>query len=469
MKEKFRYLFKNTGLMFISNFASKILVFLLVPFYTSILSTGEYGTYDLLYTTVQLLVPILSLNIIDSVMRFSIDAPKNDQKKAFTVGMKYTFGSTFLLAIVVFILAKFFKLEILINFGLQFVVLYFSYILNYVITQFSRGIEDISGIAIAGIIGTITMIFFNLLFLLFLKQGIDGYFRAMSLSLLLPVAFLIIKEKLWNYLYIPCLKLKAGKYEKEMLVYCLPLIFINLSWYINNVSDRYVVTWFCGIDTNGIYSVSYKIPAILNAVQVVFIQAWQLSAIKEYSSTDGEPFYRKTYQGCQIIMVVLCSILIMSTNILAKILFSKEFYEAWYYVPVLLLYIVFNTLSGVIGGVFSAAKDSKKLAASGIVGAISNIILNIVLVKIMGAMGAAIATVISSIIIWRMRLVASRKYLKLKINYQRHYLTYLLLFSQAACMILINSIYMKYVIQVFFLLGILLINRKEVASVLKKG
>lgn len=42
--KKYKYLFKNVGLLTISNFGSKILSFLLVPLYTSLLTTGEYGT-----------------------------------------------------------------------------------------------------------------------------------------------------------------------------------------------------------------------------------------------------------------------------------------------------------------------------------------------------------------------------------------------------------------------------------------
>lgn len=44
---KYKYLFKNIGIMTISNFGTKILSFLMVPLYTNLLSTSEYGTYDL--------------------------------------------------------------------------------------------------------------------------------------------------------------------------------------------------------------------------------------------------------------------------------------------------------------------------------------------------------------------------------------------------------------------------------------
>ena len=70
---KYKYLFKNIGIMTISNFGTKILSFLMVPLYTNLLSTSEYGTYDLYQTTLFLFVPILSLNIADAIMRFSMD------------------------------------------------------------------------------------------------------------------------------------------------------------------------------------------------------------------------------------------------------------------------------------------------------------------------------------------------------------------------------------------------------------
>lgn len=464
VKEKFKYLFKNTGLLFVSNFASKILVFLFVPFYTSILTTAEYGTYDLLYTTVQLLAPILSFNITDSIMRFSIGMKQEEQNKAFTVGVKYVGMSILLGLLGFFIFSNCFQAKEIGQYTVQFILLFAAYGLNNMILQFSRGIDDVFGIAMAGVIGTLAMIVFNLFLMLYLQMGLDGYFYAMTLSLIVPALYLVMRNRLWRYFVPEQFHWHACKHEREMLGYCLPLIFINLSWYINNVSDRYVVSWFCGIETNGIYSVSYKIPAILNAVQVVFIQAWQLSAIKEFNAVDRELFYRKTYQGCQIVMTTLCSGLIFGTRILAKALFAKEFYKAWIYVPILLIYIVFNVLSGAIGGVFSAAKDSKKLAVSGIAGAVVNIVLNFVLVYFYGAMGAAAATLISSVVIWGMRTRASVRYIKMKINYRGHIFQYVMLVVQAIMMVCVNDVCLAYAGQaiVFILIG--LVNLKEMRS-----
>lgn len=67
------YLAKNTGYLAIGQFGTKLLSFFLVPLYTYVLTTEEYGTYDLLNTTTSLLIPILSLNICDASLRFPLN------------------------------------------------------------------------------------------------------------------------------------------------------------------------------------------------------------------------------------------------------------------------------------------------------------------------------------------------------------------------------------------------------------
>lgn len=462
MRNKFKYLFKNMGLLFISNFSSKILIFLLVPLYTSVLSTEEYGTYDIIYTTVQLLTPILSLNISDAVMRFSIGADRKSQEESFTCGVKFVSLGVFVTSLGIF------AGKILIPNGhftpylMHFLWIFVAYILNNLVIQFARGIDDISGIAISGVLSTITSIVLNIAFLLYFKLGIDGYFYAVVISSLIPVIFLGIRNRLWSYLTPGSDWLKLSPYEKEMLNYSIPIIWVALYWYINNAADRYAVTLFCGIDVNGLYSVAHKIPAILNVIQGIFIQAWQLSAIKEYDKESGEIFYRRVYQGCQIIMSIMCSGLLLFNKVVAHILFAKEFYTAWVFAPFLLLSVVFNILSGVAGSVFSATKDSGKLATSAIVGSTVNVILNFILCFTIGGIGAAIATFISSVVIWFMRMKALRKHMYLKLNYKRHILQYALLLVQATLMICLqNNTTVLYVSQTLLLFATMLVSFYE--------
>ena len=49
---------------------------------------------------------------------------------------------------------------------------------------------------------------------------------------------------------------------------------------INNASDKYILTYLCGISVVGIYSVAYKIPTILSVLGTVISKAFTVSAIK---------------------------------------------------------------------------------------------------------------------------------------------------------------------------------------------
>ncbi len=44
---RYKKLIKNTALITVGNFASKLLTFFLLPLYTAILTTAEYGVADL--------------------------------------------------------------------------------------------------------------------------------------------------------------------------------------------------------------------------------------------------------------------------------------------------------------------------------------------------------------------------------------------------------------------------------------
>ena len=102
-----KYLVRNMGILTISNFSSKILVFLLVPLYTSILTTAEYGSYDLAVSTVTLFYPMLTLNIVDAVMRFSMDK-QVDNKKIVSIGFRFVSISCILFGLGMFILNRFY-------------------------------------------------------------------------------------------------------------------------------------------------------------------------------------------------------------------------------------------------------------------------------------------------------------------------------------------------------------------------
>lgn len=464
MDGRYKYFIKNVGLLTIGQFGTKFLSFFLVPLYTSILTTAEYGTYDLFNTTIGLLVPILTLNIAESSLRFAIDKDSN-KKEIFTISIFYLLIASAIITVVIGINHIFGIIEIVDDYGYLFILMFIVNVLVGILTNFTRGIDRVSDVSISGIISTTVMLCLNILFLVNFKMGVIGYFLANILGSLAQSLYLFIRIKGWMYFSVKSLNKKT---KREMTDYSKPLIANSISWWINNASDRYIVTLLCGIAENGIYSVGYKIPSILNIFQNIFNQAWTLSAVKDFDSEDKDGFFSKMYNLYNFCMVLLCSVMIVLTKILAKFLYAKEFYEAWKYVPFLMIAIVFGSVSGYIGGIFSAVKQSKIFAQSTVIGAIVNLVLNIILVYFIGPLGAAIATSVAFWIVWVIRVKHLKKYMRIKLFLIRDYISYFILVIQSILLIVFNDNIVLYVIEFILLFFIILLYFKELSGLIKK-
>lgn len=448
----------------LSNFATRLLSFFLIPLYTNILTTTEYGTYDIFNTTISLLVPILTLNIQDAVLRFALDE-KYNRNAIVTIAVRYFFlGCGAVLAV----LAINEKIEIYpmgSAYTILFLLMFFSQGLSGVILAYTRGIDKITELSVSSVLASAVTIGCNILFLVYFKWGLIGYFLANIVGPLLQCLYLLLRTDFLRKIY---LKKNFIKERGEMLSYSTPLIANAVSWWVNNASDRYIVVFFCGLAENGIYSVASKIPSLLNIVQTIFNQAWTLSAVKNFNPEDKNGFFTNTYKAYNCLMVVLCSVIIVTDKILATFLYAKEFYSAWTYVPWLTIAIVFGALSGYIGGFFSAVKASKLFAQSTAVGAVLNLVLNIIFTPLIGPLGAAVATSISYFVVWAIRYVSSRRFITLRIHLLRDIVSYMLLVIQAIIILVVSNDYLLYVFECVLLLLIVILYRDDIFKMCRK-
>lgn len=460
-KDKYSYLVKNTLLFTISSFGSKILVFLLVPLYTSILSTADYGISDLITTTATLLIYIITINIADSVLRFSIDAEKN-KEKYLKYGLQILLYSSIMLIIGLFLVYKVGYLKWKPQYYIFLFLQFFSLAFYQIVSNFLRAIDKVKEVAVSGIITTFITVILNIILLVLLKMGIYGYLISMVSGSFVSSLYCTWVARS----YVPALfKAQVDRDTKiNMRGYSIPLIFNNVSWWMNTSIDRYFVAGICGTAANGIYAVSYKIPTIMSVAHSVFSQAWNLSAIKEYDKNDSDGFFSKTYGLYNALLVLLCSLLIILNIPIAKILFSKDFFTAWEYSSVLLVSIVFSSLGGFLGSIFTAVKDTKIFAVSTVISAVINCILNAVLIPQMGTIGAAIATLIAFFFIWLIRLICTRKYIIWRMNVVKDLIAYIILITQVFIEHTQNHGYMFQMIT----FGILLVVYKEQVAMCSK-
>ena len=402
---KYQTLAANTILMSVGTFGSKLLVFLMVRFYTGYLTPAEYGTADLITQTANLLIPLVSLDITDAVFRFAAER-RGGRTEAFSVGLRViTLGSAGLLLVIALLQ------------GVPAVRAYGFLLASFVIAScchalcahFVRARGNTALFAAQGLFNTALFIGLNVLFLAVFHWGIRGYVLSTTVANLITTGLLVFRARLWRY---AGLAPRRGL-RRQMLRYCIPLIPTAVFWWIMGVSDRYMVKWFLGSDANGIYAVAYKIPTILTILAAVFMDAWQLSAIAE---SDGDRqahlrFYGRIWDAFASAVFLCAGGIIALSPLLIRLLAEETYYSAWQYIPVLTLSRAAAAFSNFMGSVYVVTKQSKASFWTSLVGAGSNIVLNLWLIPQIGLQGAAAATFLSCLAVFLIRLVNARQLL----------------------------------------------------------
>ena len=71
--DKYKKLLSNTLIFAIGMFSSKLLTFFMVPFYTNVLTENELGTAGLVVQAANLLIPVVSCGVANSIIRYGLD------------------------------------------------------------------------------------------------------------------------------------------------------------------------------------------------------------------------------------------------------------------------------------------------------------------------------------------------------------------------------------------------------------
>lgn len=458
---KYKTLMSNTLLISLGTFGSKILVFLMVRFYTEYLSTSDYSTADLITQTANLLFPIISFGITEGVFRFALDSSAH-KKSVFSYGfLTISLGALLFFAIApVLGLVKDFE-----GFVWLIVVYTLASCYHALCSQFIRAEGKTALFAVQGILNTSLVIGLNILFLAAFNMGITGYVLSVVIADVLSAVFLIIKEKLWKQFTFKLNK----SVLKSMLKYSIPLIPTTVFWWITSVSDRYMVNGFIGSEANGIYAISYKLPTLLTLVSSIFMQAWQFSAVTESEGdkTEHAKFFSYVWRSFQAVMFLAGGVVIALARPAMKLLTTADYYSAWQYVPLLSVSMVFTAFASFTGTVYVVNKKSSISFLTALIGASVNIILNFLLIPSkLGVQGAALATAISYLIVFIIRSANSRKYIPFKLYSMHITLNTVILFIQTVTMIL-DTPYLV-LTQSLCIFGLAALNYKILSDFIKK-
>ena len=431
-------LVSDTIILSLGNVAQKIVLLLLMPLYTSLLTASEYGTVEIVISSVLILVPLATLNIHGAVFRFAIEDDGNREYL-----LKFSLGIILKATIIISIIAVILRLFNFEFYWTLIIILFSTYSLKFILADYVRAIGQVTLFAIAGICATLSLAMSNIIFFSIYKAGIEAYFVSIIISNLVNILILIFHSKdIW-----PCLlkslslksvyNLRAGnaKKGKEYLHYSIPLIPNTISWWINSESSKYILIFFWGVSFAGLYTAALKIPSIINLFSMVFQQAWQYYASKEIENKDKLVLFRSIYRNFCGFMLIICTILILLSKPISSIILKNEFFSAWIYVPFLIYSATIAVVSVFFGGLFIAEKNTKGLMKTTVVGSAVSLFLSLLLIQFIGIGAIVIASIIGNIVILLIRISMCSKKLNFTFNQKILLISLAFLLIQCFCIV----------------------------------
>ncbi len=424
MSSQIKNIAKNSLIYGLGRVSSKIVGFILLPIYTAHLTVHDYGVLGIIEITSQVLVQLLSLRLGAALHRWFYDKDYVDQRKSIFFSILFFLTVFVLLAI---ILAFFFIKEIslllfnteqfsyvltLMLFGVLFEIIYSTILthikleekaLFYSTTQVFKLIIDLS---------------LTVYLIVALNHGINGIYEAKMVGYFF---FFLITAK-----YV--LKNLQFKFDfavtKGMIKYSLPLAISSISGILLSITDRYSLNYITGLSDVGLYSLGYK---IANTTKIFVVSSMQLAISPVIFKIMDQPDAKETYNKILVFISILTIFSAVSISIFGKEIIelfakNKSYWASFRVIPIISLSIFFGMLKDNSTYGIYLTKKTAKVPIYVFIVAIINFILNILFIPYWGTMGAALATLISQILLFVFLILYSNHYYPVQFEFKKIFL-----------------------------------------------
>lgn len=259
--------------------------------------------------------------------------------------------------------------------------------------------------------------------------------------------FLIYKRSNWNSQYI-----------KFCIPLCLPLIFHNLSGVVLNQSDTLMIDYYRGKTETGIYGFCYSIALPISSIWYALNHAWIPEFYLLMSTGQNEKIQKHSKNYMYLFTSLTCGYMLIASEIV-KLLADDKYWEGIEILPYVIAGYYFVFLYSFASNYEFYKRKTKFIALGTFVAAISNILLNIVLIPRIGISGAAIATNLAYIFLFLLHDFIARKVMKGYLYSFKFYLSGIIPVSAVfiICYIAKGHWYIRWCMA--FVIGIFLIRR----------
>lgn len=402
----------NTGLVAIGNMGAKIIAFLLLPLYTSLLTTEEYGDYDYIITIITFLTPVITMCLQEAMFRYLIDArTQYAKKKVLSFSLAVILLSSIVWLTIIYAVSRLIDFR----YTILLIVNTFAGILYSFFTSALRGLGKVKEYALFSSAKNIAQVALNVVAILLLGWGVTGLLLAAITAELLGALACVIGGRLWRYISFGRLRFRDAK---AMMKYAVPLIPNSISATIINMADRVMITHMIGSDANGIYAIAYKFPNVFETVYHYFYTAWCESSARLLNGERDNvaSVYNQLKRTVNNFLFGAMLVAIAGMAILFRIFVKGDYTAGFSCVPILMFSIYFYCMGSYYTGIFTAFKKTNVILVSTFIAAGLNVVLNALLLTRLGIIWAATTTLVSTALMCLIRFVAVQKYARIRLD-----------------------------------------------------
>ena len=457
-KSKYIRLIKDTGIFALGNLGSKLILFFLVPLYTNYMTTEEYGIADLISTLSELIMPFVSLVVFDAVQRFALSKDERSQDVLLCGLLTCCVGS-----LITFVITPLIGMYSAISewkwFLSVFVVL--SMFAN-VEKNYLKAKDQNVLFSVLSIIQTAVLATCNIVFLCLGGMGVAGCLLSTCIACSVPVfgsfAFGGLVSDLRNAEF-------DIELLKRMLTFSAPLILNNVSWWAIHSFDKVFLERIIGAAALGLYTVATKMPSLVNVMTSIFSQAWGISSVREYESSNDADYYSSVLQVLVLIVYGFTILLVSLIRPFMAVYVGRDFADAWRYVPLLLVAAAFYSVGSYYGSMYGALKKSVNNMITTFVSAAVCIVITVVSVPRVGVWGAIAGTLISYAVLMVSRFFDVRRFISVDAGGWR--------FAASTMIITVHAIIVStanadtLVLSAVLIAGFLLLNYRTLQSMIR--
>lgn len=418
MKE-YKLFVQRIGLFGITNMLVSLSPLILLPFLTKNLTTQDYAVWGVFITTVGFIPMLVNLGLPYSMVRFlAVKRSKEEIKEEF-------YSITFLLlfvglitSLILFLFSK--QISALFN-GNTIIstLLAVSVLVGMAYTAFSAFFITFQQTKIVSILSLIQTYLMVALVSFLLESGykvegaIFGYFI---------VQFIACLAAIWLVLRQIGFKFPKFKNVREYLSFGVPTIPGNLSSWMVDMSDRYLILFILGLTFVGYYNPAYSLGIIILmfAAPFNFILPSLMSMYYDQNKIEEvEKHLEYSVKYFMLIAIPAVFGLSLLSKPLLTVLTRPEIAQNGYLItPFIASGALILGLYGITSNVLALEKKTKIIGSWWMAAAVLNIGLNIIFIPRFGIIAAAIATLIAYLFIFVTILRYSQKYIKIRFDFK---------------------------------------------------